>query len=76
MREVKTATSAAPSGSKPITFTVRDLCYLMMAISDNSTTNILIDRVGLFFDDILNREVALYIDESAGAGIGDRQAIR
>jgi beta-lactamase class A len=30
-----------------ITFTVRDLCYLMMAISDNSTTNILIDRVGM-----------------------------
>ncbi len=28
-------------------FTVRDLCYLMMAISDNSTTNILIDRVGM-----------------------------
>lgn len=30
-----------------LTFTVRDLCYLMMAISDNSTTNILIDRVGM-----------------------------
>ena len=30
-----------------ITFTVADLCYLMMAISDNSTTNILIDRVGM-----------------------------
>lgn len=30
-----------------IAFTVRDLCYLMMAISDNSTTNILIDRVGM-----------------------------
>ncbi len=30
-----------------LTFTVADLCYLMMAISDNSTTNILIDRVGM-----------------------------
>lgn len=30
-----------------IPFTVGDLCYLMMAISDNSTTNILIDRVGM-----------------------------
>jgi len=30
-----------------IAFTVADLCYLMMAISDNSTTNILIDRVGM-----------------------------
>ncbi len=30
-----------------ITFTVADLCYLMMAISDNSTTNILITRVGM-----------------------------
>lgn len=30
-----------------LAFTVRDLCYLMMAISDNSTTNILIDRVGM-----------------------------
>jgi len=29
-----------------IEFTVADLVYLMMAISDNSTTNILIDRVG------------------------------
>ena len=30
-----------------IAFTVADLCYLMMAISDNSTTNILINRVGM-----------------------------
>ena len=30
-----------------LSFTVGDLCYLMMAISDNSTTNILIDRLGL-----------------------------
>lgn len=30
-----------------LTFTVGDLVYLMMAISDNSTTNILIDRVGM-----------------------------
>jgi beta-lactamase class A len=30
-----------------IAFTVGDLCYLMMAISDNSSTNILIDRVGM-----------------------------
>ena len=30
-----------------LSFTVGDLCYLMMAISDNSTTNILIDRLGM-----------------------------
>jgi beta-lactamase class A len=30
-----------------LAFTVRDLCYLMMAISDNTTTNILIERVGM-----------------------------
>lgn len=30
-----------------LAFTVADLCYLMMAISDNTTTNILIDRVGM-----------------------------
>jgi beta-lactamase class A len=30
-----------------LAFTVQDLCYLMMAISDNTTTNILIERVGM-----------------------------
>lgn len=30
-----------------LAFTVADLCYLMMAISDNTTTNILIERVGM-----------------------------
>ena len=30
-----------------LSFTVNDLCYLMMSISDNTTTNILIDRVGM-----------------------------
>ena len=30
-----------------IGFSVGDLCYLMMAISDNTTTNILIERVGM-----------------------------
>lgn len=28
-------------------FTIRDVCYLMMSISDNSATNVLIDRVGM-----------------------------
>lgn len=42
-----------------LAFTVRDLCYLMMAISDNSTTNILIDRVGMAETNALMKQLGM-----------------